>query len=146
MAKHTPNSLRRTQRGLSLIEVPVAMVVLSVGLLGQALFMMNAMKSVQQSRHRAVAGHYAEELFGLALADTGNRARYEVNDAGCATDWSHCVQWLERLTRDLPQREGSPVSVRVEEDGRMTVSIRWRDPGGEEQIHTAISHMELVGP
>ncbi len=133
------------QRGVSLIEVLVGMLVLSVGLLGQALFMMQAMKSVQQSRHRAVAGHFADALFGIALADPGNRARYEVSNGQCTTGWSHCEQWLARITHDLAQREGAPVSAHLEADGRMTVSIRWRDRSGEEQVHTAISHMDLVG-
>lgn len=140
----TPGTVRCAQRGVSLVEVLVAVIILSVGMLGQAMFMITASKNVQQSRYRAVAGHYAEELFGLALADTGNRKRYEIDDSGCVSGWTHCTQWLARLTRDLPQREGSPVSAGLDDDGRMVVSIRWRDPGGEEQVHTAISHMELI--
>jgi type IV pilus assembly protein PilV len=45
---------QRTQRGMTLIEVLVALLILTVGLLGAAAVQLNALKYTDSSRMRSI--------------------------------------------------------------------------------------------
>ncbi|MDQ8021758.1 MAG: prepilin-type N-terminal cleavage/methylation domain-containing protein [Moraxellaceae bacterium] len=139
----------RTQGGISLIEVLVAVVVFALGMLGQAAFMLTAMQNGQQSRYRVIASYYAEELIGTALADTGNRANYAVTNSTCANaSWTPCTAWLARVQRDLPSQSGANISVVVDAaTGVMSVSIPWQgmDNGSDTPTYNTSTNLNLIG-
>nr|WP_255702241.1 type IV pilus modification protein PilV [Salinicola sp. DM10] len=76
----------RQQRGLSLIEVLVAMLVFSIGLLGTAQLLAQQQRLGQASSHRAMATIMAEDLLERAKLDPGRNQRfagsYEPGNAG----------------------------------------------------------------
>jgi type IV pilus assembly protein PilV len=53
---------RKSQIGVTLIEVLVSMAVLSIGLLGAAGLMINSMRNIAEQGNNAVAMNYAREI------------------------------------------------------------------------------------
>lgn len=124
-----------TARGFSLIEVLIAVLVLSVGLLGlagmqaaslrfnhnaymrsQATFLAHdVIERMRANRTQALAGAYA---IGFGDAPTAGTV------AG-----DDLAQWKARLTRELPQGDGA---VAVDAAGIATVEVRWDDARGDE--------------
>ena len=58
----SPFSVRCRQHGISLLEVLVAIVVLSLGVLGAVGMQAASMQSTKEVRHQAIAGTMAREL------------------------------------------------------------------------------------
>lgn len=107
------------QAGVGLLEVLVALVVLSVGLLGMAGLQLNALKSATQSYQRSVAtlaAIDAQERLWAALANSpdGNCSGLA---ASVKSDWQ--TAWF-----DLEQSPLSPFSGELSSSGcRYTIRI-----------------------
>jgi len=125
-----------TQRGTTLIEVLVALVVLSIGLLGMALLQVTSV----QSNHSA----YYRSQVSILASDLADRMR--ANRTAALTDAyefdfptpssSHSVsgsqaqkdkaEWLNALALTLPEGTGQ-----VEKTGSLvTIYVRWNDNRG----------------
>ncbi len=123
----TPGSLT-TQRGFSMVEVLVTVVVLAIGLLGLAglqayglqnnhgayvrsqasLLSYDIVDSMRANRNAALQGNYDVD-FGATLGG-GDQATLDVN------------QWVDDLARSLPGGEGE---IQVNANGVVTVTVRW---------------------
>lgn len=78
------------QRGLSLIEALIALLVLSIGLVGMGALMLTSMKNVHSSAHYSVASAIVldfEELLWEELAKTAVSSPSSLDDAdGCLSN------------------------------------------------------------
>lgn len=111
--------LRGRQRGLTLLEVLVAFVVLSVGLLGLLGIMVNGMKLTATSTNRAVATQHAHGMAETIRASIPAVASYfsptASVDSGCFSS-AGCSQpslagteydlWQKQLAGALPSGAG----------------------------------------
>ncbi|PKQ42851.1 MULTISPECIES: type IV pilus modification protein PilV [Pseudomonas] len=131
----THNAPQR-QHGATLIEVLIAVVVLSIGLLGLAGMQATSVKSNHSAYQRSQA-----TLFAYDLADRMRANR----DAALGNDYlmdypasssSHSVtgsqaakdkaEWLNNLALQLPEGTG-----KVEKTGTLvTIHVRWNDNRG----------------
>lgn len=125
---------RYAQRGATLIEVLVAMIILAIGLLGlaglqsvsvqsnqgayyrsQATILANDMADrMRANRNAALAGDYTQSSF------PNSSAAHEVSGTVAQQD---LAQWLNNLAVTLPQGSGTIVT----NDNVVTISIRWED-------------------
>lgn len=143
---------RKFQGGATLIEALIAIIVFALGMLGQVAFMMNAMQNTQQSRYRAIASYYAEEIIGLAISDIANRSRYKIGTSSTCTDssFSSCTDWLSRVKGDLPQTSSTIISVEYDDTttsttfGRMKVTIQWKGPDSAAQQLISTTNLNLI--
>lgn len=123
------------QSGFTLLEVLVAMVVLSIGLLGLAGLMASSMRNNQSAYQRTQATWLAYDVLDRMRA---NRAvalteRYDIplatalsNSAGLAKQ--DIDDWKATLARALPAGDGS---VDVNPGTRaVTIIIQWNDSRG----------------
>ena len=62
---------KRTQEGMTLIEVLVAMLILGVGLLGAAMIQLNALKYTDSSRMTSQASFIAYDMLDRIRANSG---------------------------------------------------------------------------
>lgn len=135
------------QRGLSLIEVMVAVVVLSIGLLGMAALTGVSVRNTQSANYRTQATNLAYDVVDMMRANKNNVGYYNSGafsdpavacaDAPEALDPTACgigfacdiARWEEELCRTLPLGRGSiGVAVGgVPTTFVATVRIRWCD-------------------
>jgi type IV pilus assembly protein PilV len=129
---------RAAQRGMTLIEILVAIVVLSIGLLGMAGLQLKGMQVNQGSAYRWQAAMLAEDIADQMRADRANAlakaytvtlpgAPSGVGGAGTAqtiADWAARVQGL------LPKGTAviaDPVPVPGSNNQSISITVNWVD-------------------
>lgn len=131
--------IRDRQRGATLIEVLVAMLILSVGLLGLASMQMTALQSNQSAYYRSQATVLAYDIIDRMRANRADALNgvYDIaiQNQACKPDLApsgtlakrDVTEWLNSLSCLLSaDARGSVVR-----DGRLfTISIEWNDNRG----------------
>ena len=122
------------QRGVSLIEVLVAVVVLTIGLLGLAGLQANGMKVSLSSHYRAQAAQLAQDMAdrmraNVASARAGKftRALSAADETDINKELAEINNWMARV-RMLPDGQGG-----ISFDGTTplaTITIQWDDSRG----------------
>lgn len=129
----------RQQQGATLIEVLIAVVVLSIGLLGLAGLQVTSVQSNHSAYQRSQASLLASDLADRMRA---NRTQALTNAyvADYATSSSSnnvsgtraqkdLAEWLNNLALKLPDGQG-----KVEKNGSLvTIHVRWNDNRGRIQ-------------
>lgn len=126
------------QRGLTMIEVLVAMLIFAIGLLGVAGMQSLALKSTDNSNLRSLVNIHAYEIVERMRANMTavEAGEYDSITAVSATP-SNCLpsctpaelaawdadEWLQNLQADVPGATGS-VSYA---NGTATVTINWTE-------------------
>jgi type IV pilus assembly protein PilV len=128
----------RAQRGFMLLEVLVAMLIFSIGVLGVVGLQASMTKAQTGSKYRADAAFLAQRLVGTIWADVRNRAEYTT--ANCSSN-PRCSEWSANVATVLPN--GIP-TVTVNGD-IVTVSIAWTPPSEEQHAFTTTS-VVVVNP
>jgi len=131
-ANSTEYSARAAQRGVSLIEVLVAVVILTIGLLGLAGLQAGGMRVSQGATFRGLASQYAYDMAdrmraNLASARAGNYslslgATYPVSLSSTAVT-NDLNDWMTRMRAVLPAADGS-IAVN---GNAATITIQWDD-------------------
>jgi len=120
-------------RGFSLIEVLVAVVVLSIGLLGLAALQVSGLRVGQSSFYRAQAAQFATDMADRMRANAGEARTCELAlaDSTPTSPTTTCqrdlVDWRTRL-RTLPAGNGA-VEVDVAQN-LVTITVQWDDSRG----------------
>lgn len=116
-----------------MLEVLVAMLVLSIGLLGLAGLMASSLKNSHSAYQRTQATWLAYDMLdrmranrGVALAGGYNLALGATpgSSALAATD---LTEWDTALTNTLPEGDGS---IAVVAGGGVTIIVQWNDTRG----------------
>lgn len=127
---------RSTQSGFSLIEVLVAVLIVSVGVLGVAGLQLLSLQNNTSAMFRTQAVQGAYDIIDRARANRGQDYSIAMDDdapnaPNCTTQDCTPAQmrafdlaeWRTALEADLPDGTGSVES----DDGVMTVTVRWQD-------------------
>jgi type IV pilus assembly protein PilV len=131
---------RRAQRGMTLVEVLVTMVLLSVGLLGVAALQVSSLKSNQESYVRSQAAMLAADMLDRMRA---NQAGFRLGNYDMANDASGFDQtgtagtlaatdiaaWQATIDRLLPGLDTEAAGRVVRVNRIVTITIRWRERG-----------------
>ncbi|WP_439859698.1 type IV pilus modification protein PilV [Pseudomonas sp. MBLB4136] len=128
--------LARPQQGATLIEVLIAIVVLSIGLLGLAGLQLTSMQSNHSAYYRSQATLLAYDLADRMRANrtAALTSAYLVdfptssssNTVSGTTAQKDRAEWLNNLALKLPDGTG-----KVEKSGTLvTISVRWNDNRG----------------
>ncbi|MFA5684613.1 MAG: type IV pilus modification protein PilV [Lysobacteraceae bacterium] len=147
-------SPRAPQRGFSMIEVMVAVLVLSIGLLGMAALQAATLRNNQSANYRTQASNLAYELIDTARSyqtrDTRN-VRSLVQPLGswsatCAANSTpvSCTgnaltcdrqRWANRVCRGLPNGRGR--ATFDASDNELIVELCWSDDRTETHTNSA---------
>ncbi|MDR3564415.1 MAG: type IV pilus modification protein PilV [Negativicutes bacterium] len=109
----------RKQRGFSLIECLIALLIMTIGLLGNAALQANLSKESAKADDRVKAANLAKVLYGQMVSDSSNLANYAYPTGTAATSWATEV-------KKLPG--GKEPSVTVATDGTCVITIYWQMP------------------
>ena len=126
--------ISRAQSGVGLIEVLIAMVVLSIGLLGLAGVQLTSMRSSSSALAKTQANTLGNDILdrmranrGAALAGDYNTEFDSKHGAGSVAE-DDLSDWKAALAEYLPGGQG-----RVEVDDSDTqIQIRWREDWADE--------------
>ena len=108
-----------TQNGMALLEVMVAVVVLSLGLLGVAGMQLAGMRSNQVAYYRSVATMQAYDMADRIRAGMNTNAYTPVT----AVDTSELGDWKAKNASLLPGGGGDVTIV----GNRLQISVQWRE-------------------
>jgi type IV pilus assembly protein PilV len=158
-------SLRqRRQRGVSIVEALVALVVLSVGMLGIAVMYLESVRANRTALSRTLAVHLVNDMADRIRANRMARSSYAAsfgtapvapktdcskNDCTAADLAAYDLRnWYDAVVKSLPQgADGKTVpEVEVKYNGgatsndpaRYTVTARWKDVGGNDYLVTRL--------
>ena len=126
---HSPKSLHSTcrQRGFSLIEVLIAILILAIGLLGMAHMQASGMRSTHGAYLRTQATFLAGDILDSMRANvTAARAgSYDIAFGGAGTtgtvEGDDLIAWKAALAAALPAGDGQITTT----DSDVTVEVSW---------------------
>ena len=125
---------RRHSAGMSLLEVMIALVLMSFGLIGMLGLTLTGLKLTGQSNSRSVASIHAAQILDRLRANPTRALAGQYNLALTAPAPAPAVpadmaqvdlaQWRARIVQDLP---GGAGSVAVQADRSVRVVIQWTE-------------------
>lgn len=124
------------QKGFSMIELLVAVLIISVGLLGIAGLQMYSLKNNHVSYLRSQATLMAYDIVDRMRAnrDSAIAGNYTIAMSADAPGTgsiasTDLTQWLTNLGQSLPAGDGS---VALGANGQVTVTVKWVDDRNAE--------------
>jgi type IV pilus assembly protein PilV len=126
------------QKGFSLIEVLVTMVIISFGLLGIAGVIVNSMKNNQSSYARTQASVLANDIIDRMRANrtsaeaspspyTFNNLLTTATIPGSGVVFNDLTEWSQSLVASMPSASGRG-SIAIDATTKMvTVTVQWDD-------------------
>jgi type IV pilus assembly protein PilV len=125
---HKPPPPKSAQRGVILIEVMVAILIFSVGVLALVGLQATMIKNTADSKYRSEASYIAQSRIGQIWADAANATTYvEAN-----TDISTLLPAGRRtVTQPAP--------------GQFTVTVTWLVPGPNQTTHNFTTTARVTG-
>jgi type IV pilus assembly protein PilV len=135
------------QRGMTLIEILVAIVVLSIGLLGLAGLQLKGLQVSQGSTYRSQAALLAEDMADRIRADASNVNAY----VGSTTPTGATLASINEWTNQVKMLPGGSATITAPAGGSsnnlMTITVTWLDQraqGGAGQTVTAPGSFALT--
>jgi type IV pilus assembly protein PilV len=142
--------------GFSLIEVLVALLILSIGLLGLAALQTTSLKYNTGSYFRTQATYFVYDIVDRMRANSAavtNGGGYDVPDAaaantaisdyglcktsGCACNTASCDSgnlatydlgtWYDRMSKVLPDSGTNLATIDVDASKQVTITIHWKE-------------------
>lgn len=133
--------------GFSLVEVLVALLVLSIGLLGLAALQTTSLQYNTGSYFRTQATFLAYDIIDRMRANLGAVANSDGNgydqptsanvtaSTNCDTTACSAAQlalydvkkWYDRAVATLPEAANSPPTIQVSAGNLVTITINWRE-------------------
>jgi type IV pilus assembly protein PilV len=123
---HKPSPPKSAQQGVILIEVMVAILIFSVGVLALVGLQATMIKNTAESKYRSEASYIAQGRIGQIWADAANAASY--------------VETATDISSLLP---GGTRSVTQVASGQFKVDVNWQAPG--ETAHNFTTTARITG-
>ena len=114
-------------RGFGLLEGLIAVLILSLGLLGLARYQTSLLAQTTEAQSRVKASALADELLSTVLVDAGNAGCYtlpQTGTCGSATATARATEWKARALAALPGAT-APTSTLDVTTRRYTVTLNW---------------------
>ncbi|VVQ13460.1 hypothetical protein PS918_05602 [Pseudomonas fluorescens] len=126
---------RRAQEGMTLIEVLVALLILSVGLLGAAAFQLNALKYTDSARMTSQASFIAYDMMDRIRANAA--ADYTVTPPTSGNLTIARDQDLYDFTNNIVSFGGASATGSISLNQRVyTITITWDDSRAANSANT----------
>ena len=115
---------RRRQRGTSLVESLISVVILSFGVLGLARLQIGLLKQTTDAQNRIAAMALSQELLSYVRLDTANAACYTVPQGGaCASDVARSL--AEAWAKEAATKGFTNTVAAMPSATRFTASLAW---------------------
>ncbi len=117
------------QRGTSLIEGLLALVVFSIGLMGLLMLLSATLIESGQARYRSEASFLASDL--VARLWSGDRSLTSLQSRFGSTEGDDYQAWLRRVQASLPGTSAAanqPV-IEIDNERNVIITLVWQTPG-----------------
>lgn len=164
VSTHKRSSSRASQRGVSMVEALVALVVLCVGMLGIAGLYVTSLQANRTALLRTQAVSLVNDMIDRIRANPQARDGYDTStatpaDKGCQGGESNCsysnlalddlYRWQEAVKEALPGNPTSTVTVKTSstEPDQYIVKITWNEPGEPTELsYQGVLNLIAVSP
>ena len=121
----------RAARGFTMVEALVALVCLSIGLLGVASLQMAGLQSNLSSSWRSQATYLSYDIIDRMRANREERVNYVVGFGGVPAGTGvvavdDLAAWKANLAATLPGGDGT-VAIEGLDNTVVTITVRWTD-------------------
>jgi type IV pilus assembly protein PilV len=125
---HQPHPPKSAQQGVILIEVMVAILIFSIGVLAIVGLQASMIKNTADSKYRSEASYIAQSRLGMMWADAANAATY--------------VEVTTNISNLLPSGTRSVTQVTP---GQFRVDVFWQQPGPNQTQHNFTTTARITG-
>ena len=133
---HTPGI---RQKGATLLEALIGILIFSVGILALVGMQALAIKQMTDAKYRSDAGFFANEIIGHMWVNRGNLSSYAFTGTG--TPPAVLDSWVTSIQNGLPGVTAAANLPIVTVAGTtVSVTVRWQVPGGS----TAHRHITMA--
>lgn len=117
------------QRGGSLLEGLLAIVLFSVGLMSLLMLLSASLVETGNARYRSEASMLASDL--IAQMWTGDRSLAELRARFTKSTSEDYQRWLDTVHSRLPGTSGTTnlPTITIDDQRRVKILIRWQAPG-----------------
>jgi type IV pilus assembly protein PilV len=136
----------RAQRGFSLIEVLVSLLVFAFGVLTLVGLQASAIRFATDAQHRAEATFLADQLLGrMLISDPATIASFDHHatgtvacvPSGAASTHAVVAEWLKDVSAALPNAPADKQQIVVDATtGQVMVRLCWRN--GNDAMHSLV--------
>lgn len=134
----TPGS---RQRGASLLEALIGILIFSVGILALVGMQALAIKQMSDAKYRSDAAFFANEIIGQMWVNRGSLGSYAFSGSG--TPPAALDSWVTSIQNGLPGVTAAANLPIVTVAGTtVTVTVRWQLPGAAQpHNHIAMAYI-----
>lgn len=132
----------RSERGSSLLEALVAIVIFSIGILALIGLQAVSIKNSSDAKYRADAALLANQIIGQIWVDRANIASYAHYDGGTVCNFSNAASgltavtdWVAEINRVLPRASLGNAAIAqialttpIANTRQVAVTICWQSP------------------
>jgi type IV pilus assembly protein PilV len=119
------------QRGATLLEALIGILIFSVGILALVGMQSLAIRHMADARYRSEASFLANEIIGGMWVNKGNLASYAYGGSGSPP--AAIANWVTNIQSTLPGVTAGTNLPSIDLAGsRVTVTVRWQLPGATE--------------
>lgn len=130
---HKPRYPRHA-RGFTLVEAMVALLALSIGLLGVAGLQLTGLRASQSSAWRSQATYLSYDIIERMRLNSSNRASYSAALGAAPTGSDRAstdvAEWKTRLAAALPSGDGT-IALSGTDNTVVTITVQWTDARGD---------------
>lgn len=126
----------RLQGGSVLIEVLVAFLIFSFGVLGLVGLQGAMVRNQTDAKIRTDAAFLANEFVGLVQSDQGNLASY-VTTPSSTCSLAKCADWVRKVKSSLPDGNATTVYTPGTNGGDYAITLTWTTPDGSRRQYLA---------
>ena len=132
------------QRGASLLEALIGILIFSIGILALVGMQALAIKHMSDAKYRSDAAFFANEIIGQMWVNRGSLGSYAY--AGSGTPPAAIDNWVTSIQNALPGVTAAANTLPIINVAgtTVTVTVRWRLPGGSE-VHRHITMAYING-
>lgn len=131
------------QRGATLLEALIGILIFSVGILALVGMQALAIKHMSDAKYRSDAAFFANEIIGQMWVNRGSLGSYAY--AGSGTPPAAIDGWVTSIRNALPGvTTAANLPIITVAGTTVTVTVRWQLPGGSE-VHRHITMAYING-
>jgi type IV pilus assembly protein PilV len=113
--------------GATLIEVLVAILIFSIGILALVALQAASVQSATQARYRTDASLLADDIVGQMWGDDKTTTALQANYN--SPSGAKFLGWQAQVEANLPGAANHPPTIVIDSDNRATVTVQWQAPG-----------------